>query len=240
MPRWSWRPTASRRPTLAAGRHRRRHHHRRRAQRPATPFLDDIAHHAAPGTWFDHDSNPATPTIRRGQTPTLRPVTTPHRHPRQQRRLRRRDARLALHHRRRSRQREHRPDRASTRSSTPSTTASSRRTSRPSSRQRRPRLHQRMAAWTDITALAARTQPDRRLGLGRRAPVPGRALRHRDAVSAHGVRGVRPAHPADGRSLRLHQHSRHRSVDRRRVRPRGLPLRPLDADRHGRSARQRP
>ena len=40
--------------------------------------------------------------------------------------------------------------------------------------------------------------------------------------------------------VRLHQHRRHRPVDRRRVRPCGLSLRPLDADRHDRSARQRP
>ena len=32
----------------------------------------------------------------------------------------------------------------------------------------------------------------------------------------------------------------HRSVDRRRIRAHGVPLRPFDADRHGRSARQQP
>ncbi|MEY4176196.1 MAG: hypothetical protein RI900_3361 [Actinomycetota bacterium] len=32
------------------------------AERAGVAFLDDIAHHAAPGTW-DHDSNPATPKV---------------------------------------------------------------------------------------------------------------------------------------------------------------------------------
>ena len=69
--------------------------------------------------------------------------------------------------------------------------------------------------------------------VGRRAPLPGRQVRHRDAVSAPRVRGIRPQGPAQHQRLRRSRRLRHhdQSVDRRRVRARGLPLRPLDA--HG-------
>ena len=75
----------------------------------------------------------------------------------------------------------------------------------------------------------------------RRAPVPGRQVRHRDAVPASGVRGVRAQGPAAGRHL-LRRRRRcydtdHRSVDRRRVRAHRLSLRPLDADRDDRPLR---
>ncbi|MFM7684921.1 MAG: peroxidase family protein, partial [Actinomycetota bacterium] len=43
------------------------------AERAGVAFLDDIAHHAAPGTW-DHDNNPATPKVK--QTPDTNPGTT--------------------------------------------------------------------------------------------------------------------------------------------------------------------
>ena len=69
------------------------------------------------------------------------------------------------------------------------------------------------------------------LRVERRAPVPGGQVRHRDAVPAPGVRGVRAQGPAERRPLprpeRLRRH--HRSGDRGRVRAHGLPLRPLDA-----------
>eukprot|EP01041_Mallomonas_annulata_P041569 gene41569-65677_t len=42
------------------------------AVRTGHAFLDDIAHHAAPGTW-DHDGNPGTPKIP--QTPDADPGT---------------------------------------------------------------------------------------------------------------------------------------------------------------------
>ena len=65
------------------------------------------------------------------------------------------------------------------------------------------------------------------------APVPGRPLRDRDGVPAPRVRGVRPQGPADGASL-PHLQPRHQRGDPRRVRRRGLPLRPLDARRRRR------
>ena len=68
-------------------------------------------------------------------------------------------------------------------------------------------------------------------GLGWRAPVPGRQVRHRDAVSASRVRGVRAQDPAEDQCLRRSGRVRHhhQSVDRRRIRPCGLSLRPLHA-----------
>ena len=78
--------------------------------------------------------------------------------------------------------------------------------------------------------------------LGRRADLPGRALRHRDGVPAPRVRGVRPQGPADGQRLRRGWHGLqhlHQPGDPRGVRPRGLPLRALDADRD-RGPRARP
>ena len=64
--------------------------------------------------------------------------------------------------------------------------------------------------------------------------LPGRPFRHRDGVPAPGVRGVRSqadaGHPAVPRLLPGHEPG-HRG----RVRPRGLPLRPLDARRRRRA-----
>ncbi len=117
----------------------------------------------------------------------------------------------------------------STTSSTPSTTAW-RRTRRRST-SRRPAGHQGRAA--------PRTRPACRLAdltrcLERRAALPGRPLRHRDGVPAPRVRGVRPQGAADGQPLRrggTGYNTIHRPGDQGRVRPRGLPLRALDADR---------
>ena len=81
---------------------------------------------------------------------------------------------------------------------------------------------------------------DRRAELEWRAPVPGGTLRHRDAVSASGIRGICPQDPAERRRVRLHELGGSRPGNRRRVRPCGLPVRPLDADRYRRSARQHP
>ena len=49
-------------------------------------------------------------------------------------------------------------------------------------------------------AEAAPSMPE----LGWRAPVPGGALRHRNAISASRVRGVRTPHSAERRSVRVH------------------------------------
>ena len=76
--------------------------------------------------------------------------------------------------------------------------------------------------------------PDAERHLERRAPLPGRPLRHRDGVPAPGVRGVRPQGAARDqplRAVRLQPDGR-QPGDHGRVRPRRLPLRPLDADRH--------
>ena len=76
---------------------------------------------------------------------------------------------------------------------------------------------------------------DRRAAVERRAAVPGRQVRHRDAIPAPRVRGVRSHGPASDRriprALRLRYPDR--SVDRRGVRPHGLSLRTFDADRDG-------
>jgi hypothetical protein len=76
---------------------------------------------------------------------------------------------------------------------------------------RQSRVHQRMARdrhrgaagqlRADDAAGAARLR--QHVVLGRRAAVPSGALRHRDAVPAPRLRGVRPQDPAAGRSLRL-------------------------------------
>ena len=76
--------------------------------------------------------------------------------------------------------------------------------------------------------------------VGRRAPVPGGEIRHRDAVPASGVRGVRPQSPAanrriPGRRPRLRYNDQ--PVHRRRVRTHGVSLRALDAARNRRSLR---
>ena len=72
-------------------------------------------------------------------------------------------------------------------------------------------------------------EPDRRLE--RRAPLPGRPVRDGDAVPAPRVRGVRAqgaARDQPVRAVRV-QPDGHQPGDHRRVRPRRLPLRPLDA-----------
>ena len=53
------------------------------------------------------------------------------------------------------------------------------------------------------------------LRLGWRAPVPGRQVRHRDAVPASRVRGIRPQDPAQHRLLRGAGRLRHRRSIRR-------------------------
>ena len=69
-------------------------------------------------------------------------------------------------------------------------------------------------------------------GVERRTVVPGSEVRHRDAVSAPGVRGVRAQNSAERRRVLCHDpgvRQRHQSGDRGRVRTHGLSLRPLDA-----------
>ena len=72
--------------------------------------------------------------------------------------------------------------------------------------------------------------------LERRAPVPGRAVRDRDGVPASRVRGVRPQGAA-GRAAVPRLQPGHQPGHRGRVRPRRLPVRPLDARRRRRPRR---
>ena len=83
---------------------------------------------------------------------------------------------------------------------------------------------------TGITALAQWKLPGRPVArrLERRAALPGRPLRDRDGVPASRVRGVR-AQGAAGRPAVPRLQPGHQPGRRGRVRPRGLPLRPLDA-----------
>ena len=90
---------------------------------------------------------------------------------------------------------------------------------------------------TPTASCSARQDPGRprggRLDL-RAAAVPGRALPDRDAVPAPRLRGVRPQDPAGHRRDRAQREQlrrHHQPGDRRRVRPRRLPVRPLDAHR---------
>ena len=103
----------------------------------------------------------------------------------------------------------------------------------------RPELPERVAADAGCRA-ADLAGADRRAGVERRAAVPGGEVRHRDAVPASGVRGVRThVQPLVDRVLRADPGVRRRPQpgDRRRVRAHGLSLRPLDADRDGRPVR---
>ena len=153
-------------------------------------------------------------------------------------RVRQRAARRPLHRRRRPRQREHRPDRRPPRVPCRAQPAWS---SRPRTSCSRPADLAFINEWLRHRHRCAADHPgaDRRPGLGRRAPVPGREVHHRDAVPASGVRGVRAQGPAADQPLRRAGRLRHhdRSVDRGRVRARGLSLRPLDADRVDRPLR---
>ena len=147
--------------------------------------------------------------------------------------IRQRAARRALHRRRRPRQREHRPDRRPPRLPLRAQPAGRAHQGRRAGRVRRPRPSSTSGWRSTSAALPTTSGRDRRAGLERRAPVPGRQVRHRDAVSAPGVRGVCPQDPADIDVFLVPDGYRrdHRPVDRRRVRARRLSLRPLDADR---------
>ena len=154
------------------------------------------------------------------------------------RHLRRRAAGRALHHGRRPRQREHRPDLGPPRLPFGAQPAGAAGPGRGPGDQR-PRVPDRVAAPGHRTGhLPGHAGRDRRPAVERRARVPGGQVRHRDAVPAPRVRGVRPQGPAGGQHLRRLR-GRHQPGDRRRVRPYGLPLRPLDADRDGRPHRRR-
>ena len=225
-------------------RRRRRSGHRRRhrcskaipaqpGQRSASAvltghaFLDDIAHAAVPVARSRR--RPRRPTvIRRSATRNADGNDRP-RQPRGTKTAYDNELLDApLHHRRRPRQREHRPDRRSTTSSTPSTTASSSRSrSSPSTSGDLAFLNEWLLV--DVTAVPTTAEAEGRPRLGRRAPVPGRPLHHRDGVPAPGVRGIRPQDAARRRRLRVRAVGRHQPGDLRRVRPVGLPLRPLDA-----------
>ena len=240
-------PTASRRSSLpdrraARGRSGRQwwprrprmsRHDRVDCVRTGHAFLADIAHNAVPDGLADGDIEIGLGNRRRQSD----------------RRLRQRTARRALHRRRRPRQREHRPDRRPPRVPLPSTTGWSstpRKSCSPTPQRCWPVARPRPRPWPSSTSGSPSTSPPSRrqlpingLDLGRRTPVPGREVRHRDAVPAPRVRGVRPQDPAEHQRLpgarRLRRHDR--SVDRRRVRARGLSLRPLDADRDDRPLR---
>ena len=111
--------------------------------------------------------------------------------------------------------------------------------------------HNRLRATTSIDGVNGLTAsstrcPDRRRGAawlttmpasgwdyGERA-VPGGEVRHRDAVPAPRVRGVRAQAGAVDQRVHRRRHQlreRHQPGDRRRVRAPDLPPRPLDADR---------
>ena len=84
-------------------------------------------------------------------------------------------------------------------------------------------------------------QPGRHQFVGRRAPVPGRPLRHRDAVPALGVRRVCTRRVAHHRPVHLLEQFRHQPGHLCRVRQRRVPLRPLDVDRErGQAGSRRP
>ena len=103
----------------------------------------------------------------------------------------------------------------------------------------RPRLPQRMAA-RPTSVRSRQRQRDRRPAVGRRAPVPGGEVRHRDAVPASGVRGVRAHDPAAGRRVPRARPGTIRTIDPSIVAEFahvGLSLRPLDADRDDRPLR---
>ena len=140
---------------------------RRRALRTGHAFLDDIAHSANP-------VQRQTGALARRPTPTT-PDRADYAEP--ARHLRQRAARPALHHRRRPRQREHRPDRRPPRLPLRAQPPGRRDQGDDSGHRRSPPSSPQwqLVAWR----------------VGRRAPVPGGALRHRDAVSAPRVRGVR-------------------------------------------------
>ena len=89
----------------------------------------------------------------------------------------------------------------STPSSTPSTTAwSSTPRTYGAGRQRRP-PSSTSGCWRRSRLPTCRPPQSGSPRVERRAPVPGREVRHRDAVPAPGVRGVRAHRPADGRRV---------------------------------------
>ena len=138
--------------------------------------------------------------------------------------VRQRAARPARHLRRRSLQREHRA---------PGRPPGLPRRARPPDRRHREHPHHRHLD-RGRSAPGRLAAGARRRRLERRAPLPGRPLRDRDAVPAPRVRGVRPqgaARHQPVRAVRLHP-DRRGPGHHRRVRPRRLPLRPLDADGH--------
>ena len=118
----------------------------------------------------------------------------------------------ALHRRRRPRQREHRPDRRAPRVP---------RRAQPAGRAHQGRRRSRAATSRSSTAICSTPVSEipadarRPLRVERRAPVPGRQVRHRDAVPAPGVRGVRAQDPAERRRVpRAERLRRRRSIRR--------------------------
>ena len=99
----------------------------------------------------------------------------------------------ALHRRRRPRQREHRPDRRPPhlpcRAQPPGRAHQGRRAQRRRAVARDARGCSRARCISRHVPVT--TPGNRRAAVGRRAPVPGGEVRHRDAVPAPGVRGVR-------------------------------------------------
>ncbi len=157
------------------------------ALRTGHPFLADIAHAANPfSSQTGAPLNPDADDVVNTGPPARR-------------HLRRRAARRALHGRRRARQREHRADRRP-----PHLPRRAQPPGRPHQGcdpglgRRRQRLLPQRVAGRRRPGGSGRPELTR---VGRRAPVPGGAVRHRDAVPAPRVRGVRAQDPAAGRRV---------------------------------------
>ena len=191
------------------------------AIRTGHAFLADIAHEAVPvGKIADGD------------------ITIGLANPGQRRhRVRQRAARRPLHRRRRPREREYRPHRGP--SCLPCRAQPAGRAhQRNCPRHRRPRLHQRVARERHWRSAYRPEQVDALVWDGERlfqAAKFGTEMQYQHLVFEEFARKVQPQHQRLPRARRLRHDDR--SVDRRRVRARGLPLRPLHADRVDRPLR---